>query len=78
MIFFTPTQVNMIGFKINTLDNSSVVNSGSLQYIDLFLTYKRNQAFGEISGDLSPVNIPISNVTDPDLVDSNSAKTSVL
>jgi hypothetical protein len=78
MIFFTPTQINMLGFKINTMDNASIVNSGSLQYIDQFLSYKRNQALGETSGDLSPINIPISSVTDPDVIDDPTTKTSLV
>nr|WP_248931073.1 hypothetical protein [Paenibacillus hamazuiensis] len=75
---FTPTQINMLGFKVNTIDNQSVVNFGSLQNIDVFLSYKRNQAFGELNGDLSPANIPISSVNDPDVIDSNTGKTSVV
>nr|WP_213526349.1 hypothetical protein [Paenibacillus sp. J31TS4] len=77
-MFFTPMQINLLGFKVNTVDNSSVVNAGSLQYIDQFVSYKRNQAFGELNGDLSPTSLPISNVTDPDVIDSASNKTSAI
>jgi hypothetical protein len=78
MIFFTPMQINMLGFKINAADNSTVINSGSLQYIDQFVAYKRNQAVGEMNGDLSPINVPITTVIDPDLVDNPSVKNSAL
>ena len=78
MFFFTPTVINLLGAKVNAIDNSSVVNSGSLQYIDQFLSYKRNQAVGEQNGDLSPINLPISNVLDSDVVDSPSAKNSAI
>lgn len=78
MIFYSPMQINLLGFKVNSLDNAAVVNAGSLQFIDQFLTYKRNQAFGEMNGDLSPTSLPISNLTDPDVIDSNSNKTSAI
>ena len=78
MFFFTPTVINLLGFKVNAIDNSSVVNAGSLQYIDQFVSYKRNQAVGEQNGDLSPINLPISNVVDPDVLDSTSAKNSAI
>ncbi|MGV3489216.1 MAG: hypothetical protein ACO1OC_11615 [Tuberibacillus sp.] len=78
MVFFTPLAINLLAFKVNTVDNSSVINAGSLQYIDQFVSYKRNQSFGELNGDLSPVSVPISNVLDTDLLDSTSAKNSVV
>jgi hypothetical protein len=76
MFFYSPAQINILGFKVNANDNSSVVNAGSLQYIDQFLSYKRNQAVGEVNGDLSPLNVPVSSVMDQDVLDSNAAKTS--
>ncbi|CAM3824578.1 hypothetical protein COLU111180_09650 [Cohnella lubricantis] len=78
MIFFTPTAINLLGLKINTVDNSSVVNAGALQYIDQFVSYKRNQGFGELNGDLSQVNVPLSLMNDPDLIDSTSNKASAV
>lgn len=78
MIFFTPTAINLLGFKINAVDNASVVNAGPVQYIDQFVSYKRNQGVGEINGDLSPANVPISLISDPDLADSPSVKNSAV
>lgn len=78
MVFFSPAVVNLLGFKINTVDNGAVTNMGSLQVIDQFVSYKRNQAFGEQNGDLSPIAIPNSAIVDPDAVDSNSAKNSLV
>ncbi|PLT32485.1 hypothetical protein [Bacillus sp. V5-8f] len=76
MFFYTPMIINLIGFKINTVDNASVVNSGSLQFVDQLISYKRNQAVGEQNGDFSPINIPIATITDQDGVDSNTNKNS--
>lgn len=78
MLFFTPTVVNVLAFKVNTSDNGSVINAGPLQSIDEFLSYKRNQSVGEINGDLSPVNVPIATNIDPDVLDSNSVKNSAI
>lgn len=38
MFSFTPLVLNLYGFKINSVDNESVVNAGSLMYIDQFLS----------------------------------------
>jgi hypothetical protein len=73
-----PMAINFIAFKVNVVDNSSFVNLGPNSFIDQLLSYKRNQGVGESNGDLSPVNIPISWVIDPDITDSNTAKNSVL
>lgn len=78
MLFFTPTAVNLLGFKVNAIDNSSVVNFGPIQYIDQFVSYKRNQGFGEQNGDLSPSNIPLTVSIDPDWIDSPSLKGSAV
>lgn len=73
-----PMAINFIGFKINAVDNTSVINFGPNQFIDQFLSYKRNQGVGEQNGDISPVNIPINYVIDPDISDSPTVKNSVI
>lgn len=78
MVFISPMVINVLGIKINTIDNGAIANMGSLQLIDQLVTYKRNQAFGEQNGDLSPTNIPTSAVFDSDGSDSNAVKNSVI
>lgn len=78
MIFVTPTAVNLLGFKVNLIDNASVMNFGPLQYIDQLVTYKRNIGFGEIIGDLSPPRATLSITIDPDLNDAQAIKVSAL
>ena len=56
MVFITPTVINVLGFKINTLDNGAVANMGSLQLIDQLVSYKRNQALGNKTG-IYPLSI---------------------
>lgn len=73
-----PMAINFLGFKVNTLDHSSLVNLGPNQFIDQFVSYKRNQGVGEQNGDISPIYIPISWIVDPDLNDSNTAKNSLI
>lgn len=70
--------VNLLGFKVNIIDQGSNIIMGPNQQFDLFVSTKRNQGFGELNGDLSTVNIPIQAVTDPDVIDSASVKTSIV
>nr|WP_235714702.1 hypothetical protein [Neobacillus dielmonensis] len=77
-MFVTPMAINLLGFKINTMDNGAITNLGPMQMIDQFVSYKRNQAVGEQNGDLSPINVPVSLVIDPDGTDSNTIKNSVI
>ncbi|GIO28390.1 hypothetical protein J43TS3_30010 [Ornithinibacillus bavariensis] len=49
-----------------------------VQQARYFLSTKRNQGFGEENGDLTTFNIPMTSVYDPDLIDSNSQKNSIL
>jgi len=73
---FSPVGINVLGFKVNTLDHLSNFTMGGNQQIDLFLSNKRNQGFGEDNGDLNQINLPISYTMDNDLLDGNSQKTS--
>jgi hypothetical protein len=75
---FAPMVVNLLGIKLNVLDHTSLMNMGPNQFIDQFVSYKRNQGFGEQNGDLSPVLVPISYINDPDLSDSWTAKNSII
>lgn len=76
MTLFAPMVVNLLGFKVNAIDNASTVSFGPVQQVDFFVSYKRNQGFGEQNGDQSPSLIPINGVNDPDVTDSNSIKES--
>ncbi|MDQ0200127.1 hypothetical protein [Neobacillus ginsengisoli] len=75
---FAPMMVNFLGIKLNAIDHSSLMNFGPNQWIDHFITYKRNQGFGEQNGDIVPVIIPISYVFDSDFLDSSSIKNSII
>lgn len=78
MLNIAPMAFNFLGFKVNAVDNASFINMGPNQFVDQFISYKRNQGVGEQNGDISPVNIPISWVVDPDVTDSNTAKNSII
>lgn len=75
---FAPVMINLFGIKINVLDHASLMNMGPNQLVDQFVSYKRNQGFGEQNGDISPVFIPISYLNDPDVSDSPTAKNSLI
>jgi len=70
--------LNIGGFKINALDHAAVVNLGPSEHIDIYVSYKRNQGIGEQNGDLSPMFLPVSWVSDADWQDSNSIKNSII
>ncbi|SFE63028.1 hypothetical protein SAMN05428981_10750 [Bacillus sp. OV194] len=77
-MLFSPMVVNMLGFKVNTMDRSATLSFGPIQQLDLFSSNKINQGFGEDNGDLTVVNLPIIWVADQDFIDAPSVKNSVL
>ncbi|MED2974652.1 hypothetical protein P4361_20750 [Fictibacillus sp. B-59209] len=77
-MLFSPMVVNMLGFKVNSMDRSATLSFGPIQQLDLFSSNKINQGFGEDNGDLTVVNLPIIWVADQDVIDAASVKNSVL
>ncbi|MDQ1145957.1 MAG: hypothetical protein ABGX20_11920 [Bacillus sp. (in: firmicutes)] len=77
-MIFAPMIVNVGGLKVNVLDHGSLLNTGPNQFLDHFISYKRNQGYGEQNGDFVPMIIPISYILDSDLNDSNAVKNSIL
>lgn len=77
-MLFAPIELNLLGFKINTLDHSSTMTIGPCQLLDIYVSYKRNQGIGEQNGDCSPMIAPISWVADADWIDSPSMKNSIV
>lgn len=75
---FAPVAVNVLQLKINSIDNSALLNIGPNQHVDFFMSYKRNQGIGEQNGDLSPVLLTLSTVLDQDLIDSQAIKNSII
>ncbi|MCP8969290.1 hypothetical protein NK662_12145 [Ectobacillus sp. SYSU M60031] len=75
---FAPMIVNFLGMKINVVDHDSSAVVGPYLQVDSFVSEKRNYGFGEENGDFVLINIPISTVTDPDVLDSPSSKASVI
>lgn len=74
---FAPTVINMLGFKVNTVDNSTSA-VGPIQQVDVFLSYKRNYGIGESNGDASPQLLPSTAINDPDASDSPTFKASII
>ena len=75
---FAPVAINFLGLKINSIDNGSLFNLGTNQFIDHFVSYKRNQGFGEQNGDISPVIVPFCYINDADISDNWTAKISIV
>jgi hypothetical protein len=70
--------VNLLGFKVNLFERNSILSFGPVQEIDIYLSTKRNQGFGEQNGDLTTTIAPLNIANDQDVSDSNSAKGSVV
>lgn len=68
------TIINLLGFKVNIIDNNSSINFGPSLSVDTLFSSKRNAGFGQENGDFSLVLAPLNVVVDPDVKDSNSAK----
>ncbi|MEH7108614.1 MULTISPECIES: hypothetical protein [Bacillaceae] len=77
-MIFAPMVVNLGNIKVNVFDHASVMNMGPNQYIDQFVSYKRNQGYGEQNGDIAPFIIPINFVFDADISDSWTGKSSII
>lgn len=75
---FTPMVINVVAYKVNSMDRASEVNMGPVQKADIFLATKRNQGFGEDNGDFSFIPVPVNLIGDQDLFDNPSAKGSVV
>lgn len=78
MVFFGPVILNILAFKVNTMDRGATMGLGPNQHIDTFMSNKQNQGFGEENGDFCISNIPMILQNDSDLTDTNSVKTSVI
>ena len=77
-MIFAPMKVNLGDLKVNVLDHGSILNMGPNQMTDVFISYKRNQGYGEQNGDIAPMLIPISFLLDNDLSDSPTVKNSII
>lgn len=75
---FAPMAINMLGFKVNSMDRASTVSLGPIQQVGFFLSTKRNQGFGEQNGDVNAITLPINSVIDPDVIDVSSQKNSIV
>jgi hypothetical protein len=77
-LIFAPMNVNLGDMKVNVFDHGSILNMGPNQITDVFISYKRNQGYGEQNGDIAPMLIPISFLLDNDVSDSATVKNSIL
>jgi len=77
-LIFAPMNVNLGDMKVNVFDHGSILNMGPNQITDVFISYKRNQGYGEQNGDIAPMLIPISFLLDNDVIDAATVKNSIL
>ncbi|RST76536.1 hypothetical protein D4T97_004310 [Siminovitchia acidinfaciens] len=75
---FGPVVINLLAFKVNTMDRNASVNMAPSARFDVFLNNKQNYGLGEENGDFSIMNVPLNLVNDQDVNDTNAQKTSVI
>jgi hypothetical protein len=73
-LIFAPMVVNFGNLKVNVFDHASLLVMGPNQLMDQYVSYKRNQAYGEQNGDFVPYLIPIGYIFDSDVSDSWTGK----
>ncbi|PKR87134.1 hypothetical protein [Heyndrickxia camelliae] len=78
MILAAPSiNINIFVLKINSFENCSAVNIGQNLLADWHNSDKKNQGFGQLMGDDSPILGTRSMVDDRDQIDSPSSFESV-
>ncbi|PAD63099.1 hypothetical protein CHH79_13260 [Bacillus siamensis] len=76
MMFF-PSVINFEHIKINGISSGAAFNTGSSVILRRTAANKRNEGYGEQSGDCTVVAIPIMNIDDSDLIDGTANKVSL-
>ncbi|AEB63632.1 MULTISPECIES: hypothetical protein [Bacillus] len=76
MMFF-PSVINFEHIKMNGVSGGATFNTGSSVILRRTAVNKRNEGYGEQSGDCTVVVIPIMSIDDTDLIDSTANKVSL-
>jgi len=76
-VIFFPVQINMLGFKVNTLEHNASIHLGSNVQTDLNVFTKANSSTGAQNGDL-PVTFSLGALNDADVFDSTQGKESLI
>ncbi|MBT2575293.1 hypothetical protein J7E26_15310 [Bacillus sp. ISL-51] len=76
MMFF-PSVINLENTKINSISGGATFTTGSSMMIRRTAVSKRNEGYGEQSGDCVVTVIPILSINDYDQLDSTAKKTNL-
>ncbi|MFT3654426.1 hypothetical protein DALLNEIH_00845 [Bacillus sp. B01(2024)] len=76
MMFF-PSVINFEHIKINGISSGAAFNTGSSVILRRTAANKRNEGYGEQSGNCTVVAIPIMSIDDSDLIDGTANKVSL-
>ncbi|MCL6446577.1 MAG: spore germination protein [Armatimonadetes bacterium] len=77
-VLFSPSFINLFGFKVNFMDHNSVINLGPSCQFDLNTFTKGNTGSGSTNGDLpfSPAVLDV--IFDNDFADAQETKISLV
>lgn len=78
MPLFSPTILNILGFKVNSADRNSSINFGPSCHIDVNNFTKSNTSGSSSSGDFVFQPQGPTAVFDPDVIDSQGPKASIV
>ncbi|HHW42515.1 hypothetical protein GFC01_02230 [Desulfofundulus thermobenzoicus] len=76
-VIFFPVQINMLGFKVNTMEHNSSISFGSSIVTDLSVFTKSNTSTGAQNGDF-PASFSLGALNDSDIFDATQSKGSVI
>lgn len=76
-VIFFPVQINMLGFKVNTVDRNASISIGPSVRTDFNAFTKANAGTGAQNGDL-PVTFATGFLNDADVFDATGTKESII
>lgn len=77
-VLFSPSFINLFGFKVNYMDHNSIINFGPSCQFDISTFTKANTGSDSTNGDFpfSPTIMDV--IIDSDFADAQETKTSLL
>ncbi|KXZ18175.1 hypothetical protein AXI59_17270 [Bacillus nakamurai] len=76
-MMFLPAVISLEHIKVNGMSGGATFNTGSSMILRRTAVNKRNEGYGEQSGDCVVTVLPILSINDYDQLDSTAKKTSL-
>ncbi|WP_035322278.1 hypothetical protein [Peribacillus kribbensis] len=76
MVLFGQTVINLVSLEVDVIDRGASLTLGPNQYVDVLMSNKQNQGFGEQNGTNGTADHTVIILSDEDTNDSSAVKTS--